>query len=103
MPQEVPAYPQQNIAADLFSVCGKDYTVSVDYYSKWINITELKAAKSADVIEILQKQFADFGIPEELEFRLSMQSWGIVHRSPSPTYARANEQAERMVQVEPDQ
>ena len=110
MPQEVPASPQQKIAADLFTVGGKDYMVSVDYYSKWINITELKATKSADVIEALQRQFADFGIPEELvsdndpqfgswEFRLFMQSWGIVHRTLSPTYARANGQAERMVQV----
>ncbi|KAI0224044.1 hypothetical protein LSAT2_024924, partial [Lamellibrachia satsuma] len=49
-----------------FTVGGKDYMVSVDYYSKWINITELKATKSADVIEALQRQFADFGIPEEL-------------------------------------
>ena len=28
-----------------------------------------------------------------------MQSWGIVHRTSSPTYARANGQAEKMVQV----
>ena len=28
-----------------------------------------------------------------------MQSWGVVHRTPNPTYARVNEQAERMVQV----
>ena len=110
MPQEVPASPQQKIAADLFTVGGKDYMVSADYYSKWINITELKATKNADVIEALQRQLADFGIPEELvsdngpqfgswEFRLFMQSWGIVHRTSSPTYARANGQAERMVQV----
>ena len=98
------------IATDLFTVGGKDNMVSVVYYSKWINITELKATKSANVIEALQRQFADFGIPEELvsdhgpqfgswEFRLLMQSWGIVHRTSSPTYALANGQAERMVQV----
>ena len=110
MPQEGPAYPQQKITAELLTVGSKDYMVSVDYYSKWINITELKATKSAYVIEALQRQFADFGIPEELvldngpqfgswEFRLFMQSWGIVHRTSSPTYARPNGQAERMVQV----
>ena len=110
MPQEVLAYPQQNIAADLFTVGRKYYTVSVDYYSKWINITELKATKSADVIEALQRQFADFGIPEELvsdngpqfgswEFMLFMQSWGIVHRTSSPTYARTNGHADRIIQV----
>ena len=47
MPQEVPAYPQQKIAADLVTVGGKDYMVSVDYYSNWINITELKAQTSS--------------------------------------------------------
>ena len=92
MPQAVPAYTQQKIAADLFTVGGKDNTVSVDYYSKWINITELKATNSADVIEALQRQFEDIGIPEELvsdngpqfgswEFWLFMQSWRIVHRT----------------------
>ena len=110
MPQEVPAYPQQKIAAYLFTVGGKDYMVGVDYYSRWINITELKATKSADGIEVLQRQLADVGIPEELvsdngpqfgswEFRLFMQSLGIVHRTSSPTYQRVNGQAERMVQV----
>ena len=97
IPQEVPAYPQQKIAADLLTVGGKDYMVSVDSYSKWINITELKATKSAYVIEALQRQLADFGIPEELvsdngpqfgswEFRLFMQSWGIVQASKNQMY-----------------
>lgn len=110
IPTPVPDYPFQVIGTDLFHADGKDYLVTVDYYSKWIAIDELKGTRSADVIEKLERILCDFGVVEVLrsdngpqysssDFQKFVVRHGIVHKTSSPGYARSNGQVERMVQV----
>jgi hypothetical protein len=109
-PREVPLYPFQEIGTDLYELQGTHYLLTVDYYSKWVNITPLRTTTSADVITALDSQFADYGIPEVVcsdngpqyassEFSQFAQRLGFRHSTSSPTYPASNGQAERSVQT----
>ena len=106
----MPEYPYERVGADLFELHGKTYLLSVDYYSKWPCVVEFRDTRSADIIQGLEKQFADSGIPQELvtdngpqfsskECRQFMDRLNIVHRTSSPYFPRSNGQSERFVQT----
>ena len=106
----IPQYPFQSVGTDLFELEGKNYLLTVDYFSKWVNISELQATRAADVIAALNYQFADYGIPEELysdngpqfanaEFRSFGQRMGFKPLTSSPRYPASNGQAERSIQT----
>ena len=108
--REVPLYPFQAIGTDLFELHGTHYLLTVDYYSKWVNISLLTSTRAADVIMALDSQFADYGIPEVVysdngpqyansEFSEFAQRLGFSHSTSSPTYPASNGQAERSVQT----
>jgi hypothetical protein len=110
IPTPVTDYPFQVLGTDLFHCDGKDYLLTVDYFSKWITIDVLANTRSCDVIAKLEKIFSDFGTPEKLrsdngpqysssEFKSFMLNYGINHVTSSPAYPRSNGQAERMVQT----
>ena len=63
---DVPDRPWQNIACDLFTLGGKDYLLTVDYYSKWVEIDLLRdSTMSSEVItQLLISTFARYGIPD---------------------------------------
>ena len=105
-PPDVPLYPFQAIGTDLFELHGTHYLLTVDYYSKWVNISLLTSTRAADVIMALDSQFADYGIPEVVysdngpqyansEFSQFAQRLGFRHSTSSPTYPASNGQAER--------
>ena len=107
--EEVPLYPFQAVGTDLFELQGTHYLLTVDYYSKWVNIKELTPTRAADVIMALDSQFADYGIPEVLlsdngpqyansELNQFAQRLGFRHTASSPAYPASNGQAERSVQ-----
>ena len=65
--QELPDRPwAAKIGSDLFEFNGAHYLLSVDYYSKWIEIAKLINLNSNDVICHLKSQSAKYGIPDEL-------------------------------------
>ena len=64
---QVPDYPWQKVASDLFSFDGESYILVGDYFSKFVEYSKLSHdATSASVITFLQEQFARHGIPEQL-------------------------------------
>ena len=64
---EVPDRSWQKIACDLFTLGGKDYLLTVDYYSKWVEIGFLRdSTVSSEVITQLKSTFARYGIPDEV-------------------------------------
>ena len=58
--QELPNRPWAKIGSDLFELNGAHYLLSVDYYSKWIEI-----AKLSNICH-LKSQFARYRIPDEV-------------------------------------
>ncbi|XP_062511696.1 uncharacterized protein K02A2.6-like [Corticium candelabrum] len=109
-PHDVPHYPYQKVGTDLFELQGEHYLLTIDYYSKWVTINHLQSTKAADVITILDKHFANFGIPETIfsdngpqyaneEFRKFSRKLGFQHTTSSPGYPASNGQAERGVQT----
>jgi len=87
--------------------------LTVDYYSKWIEVEELPFQTSFHVIKMLEKIFTRFGISEVLRtdngpcyksesFSAFMKSWGVVPKTSSPRYPESNGMAERSVKAVKD-
>ena len=107
---EVPEYPMQTVSMDIFQLEGVEYLVTVDRYSKWPSCYELRSSTSKEIIEVLSRQFLDFGQPETLvsdnasyftsrEFKSFIESHDIQHITTSPHYSQSNGLAERMNQT----
>lgn len=60
---EVPEYPRQVVATDLFTWEDQDFLAVVDYYSRFFEIFKLKNTTSQSVISKLQESFSRNGIP----------------------------------------
>ena len=89
---------------------GIHYLLSVDYYSKWIEVAKLDDLTSNNVICHVKSQFARYGIPDELisnngpqyassAFKEFSRSYGFLHTTSSPLYPQSNGEAERAVQT----
>ena len=65
-PHPIPLYPYQKIGMDMFELNGLLHLLSVDYFSKWITVTKLNYTRCRDIIETVDEQFANSGIPKEV-------------------------------------
>lgn len=110
---ELPDYPWQRVAADLFELNGKHYLVVVDYYSRFIEVCLLKQTTSEAIVADLKSVFARHGIPEVFRsdngpqfasksFDEFTRKYQIRHIKSSPHYPKSNGEAERMVKVAKD-
>ena len=108
--QEPPDRPCSKIGCGLFEFNGVHYLLSVDYYSKWIEVAKLDGITSSNIICHLKSQFARYGIPDELisangpqyacsAFNDFSRSYGFVHTTSSPLYPQSNGEVERAVQT----
>ena len=70
IPPFVPTMPFEAIAADYFALGGYHYLVSVDLFSNWPEVKQIKDNPkhrgSAGLIRALKHLFAGFGVPIEL-------------------------------------
>lgn len=100
--------PWEKIGTDLFEISGRQYLVSVDYYSNFIEVEYLTSTVSSNVITLFKKQFSRFGIPKVIvsdggpqftsrEFRNFTENWGIHHETSSPHHPQSNGKAEAAV------
>ena len=99
----------KKIACDLFTLGGKDYLLTVDYYSKWVEIGFLcDSTVSSEVITQLKSTFARYGIPCEVvsdngpqfssrKFKQFAESWEFKHTTTSPKHPQANGQVENAI------
>ena len=65
-PTLIPEFPWSVIASDLFDWQGETYAVTVDYYSKFLEVDKLMNASSESVIDALKDQICRHSIPEQL-------------------------------------
>ncbi|XP_067930779.1 uncharacterized protein [Watersipora subatra] len=109
-PYDIPEYPMQSVSMGIFHLDGNDYLVTVDRYSKWPACYQLKTSRSLEVIDLLKRQFIDFGRPETLvsdngsyftsyEFKCFIEDNDVKHITSSPYHSRSNGLAERMNQT----
>lgn len=100
-PTETPELPFEQVGSDIFEFEGKHYIIIMDYFSKFIEVGELKDLRSRTTIKVLKSQFSRHGIPAVIltnngpqyaceEFRDFCQSYGIVHQSSSPHTPHSN-------------
>nr|XP_006815368.1 PREDICTED: uncharacterized protein K02A2.6-like [Saccoglossus kowalevskii] len=110
IPHDIPSIPWAKVASDLFVYKGRNYLLSVDYYSKFPDMYLLPNTCSQSVISATKSMFARFGIPKEVvtdngpqfsshEYAYFAKQWGFCHTTSSPGYAQANGQIERTVQT----
>ena len=91
---KIPEWPWSKVAADLVTIKGQSYLVTVDYFLMWSDFLEVDelvdSTVSAEVIRALKQQFSRHGIPDILdngpqfnctEFRQFAAAWEFEHLS----------------------
>ena len=105
---ETPDSPWSIVAADLFEIHGRQYLVTVDYYSKFLEVDYLSSLTSQNVIAKLKSQFARHGIPLKLvtdnepqfasaDFASFSKQWCFEHTTSAPGHSQGNCAAEAAV------
>lgn len=98
IPTETPELPFEEVASDLFEFEGKQYIVHVDYYSKYIEVDELKDQRSIHGIPATIR--TDHGPQYSSEvFKEFCKSYGILHKTSSPHMPHSNGEADCAVQT----
>lgn len=107
----LPERPWQLVAADLFQLGNSIYLLVVDYFSRYVEITNMhKSIQSTNIVGAMKAIFARHGIPEELrsdngpqfasaEFSHFAKEWGFKHNTTSPRFPQANGEVERAVKT----
>ncbi|XP_065182106.1 uncharacterized protein K02A2.6-like [Sycon ciliatum] len=105
-----PERPWQRIVSDLCDVDGRQYLITVDYFSRYIDVACLSSTTSPAIITHLKSIFAVHGYPDIFvsdngpqfasdAFAQFMSSCNIMHRTSSPKHPQSNGEAERAVQT----
>ena len=106
IPAEIPEYPFQNVAADLFEINGYHYLVYVDRLTAFAELAYYSAApNSSKIIATIREFFHRWGVAEEAsldggpnldshEIKNWLRSWGTDIRRSSAYYAHSNGRAE---------
>ena len=110
MSHEVPSRPWEKIATDIFSLDGKDYLVTIDYYSNFWEVDRLPNTKASTTILKLKSHFARYGIPDQVisdngpqfasdKFADFAKAWDFEHLTSSPGNSKANGKAKSGVKT----
>ena len=59
-------YPWKYLGFDFCKVKGRDYLITGDYYSRFIEIDRVNPVTSEETINKLKSHFAKYGIPENI-------------------------------------
>ena len=62
----VPVRPWSKVAIDVFTVLGRDFLVTVDFYSDFWELDELTSTNTSNIILACKSHFARYGVPDEL-------------------------------------
>ena len=107
---QLPSYPWEKVASDLFELNKTTYLLVVDYFSRFVEIQKLTSTTSKNVITVLKSIFARHGIPAALmtdngpqfisnEMNQFSSAYGFHHVTSSPHYHQSNGQAELAVKT----
>ena len=110
IPGIIPDRPWSHVSADIMELNNRHYLVTVDRYSKWVELNLLENMTSKNVIKHLKSQFSRYGIPDQFysdnqstfvstEFRNFAKEYGFDCVTSSATFSQSNGLAERAVQT----
>ena len=108
IPTPSPDRPWSHVASDICQHGAHNYLVTVDIFSRFIEVQKLGSITSGNAIEKLKCLFARYGIPDLVttdggrqfvsqEFREFAAEYGFCHRVTDPYCPQANGAAERAV------
>ncbi len=108
MSHTAPSRPWEKVGTDLFSWNGKDYLITVCYFSNYWEVDRLLVTDSKTVIKKLKGQFARYGVPSQVvsdngpqfassDFRNFSREWDFEHYTISPRHSQANGMVESAV------
>ena len=106
----VPGRPWKKVDIDLLSSEGRNYLITVDYYSNFFEIDFLKETLTEDVITKFKHHFARHGVPNTVisdggpqytshKFKMFSVKWGFSHEMSNPGNSKANGAAEAAVKI----
>ena len=109
-PHDVPDYPWQTVATDLFMWDGQDFLITVDYYSKYFEVQKLPSTKASTIIAKLKSICVRHGSPETLIsdnaaiytcelFSNFAKEWNFNHVTISPKHSQSNGMVEKSVGI----
>ena len=64
---KIPSRPWETVGCDIFHFEDRDYLCTVDYYSSYFEINQLKDKTGKEVIGTLKRHFSTHGIPNKLQ------------------------------------
>ena len=64
MPTDLSDYPWQVVGTDHFEIKGSHYLITVDYISRYPEVTKLTSTTSSSLITALKAVFSRHGLPE---------------------------------------
>ena len=110
IPHVFPDRPYQKIGTDLFYYDGKNYLLTIDYYSRFFEVDLLQDTRSATVIRKLKAHMSRNGICDILvsdnapqysseEFKQFSRDWGFEHTPISPYHSCDNGLSEKGVGI----
>ena len=110
MPHKIPTRPEQKVGTDLMQFDGRQYLITVDYFSSFFEVDKLETTDSRTVVEKLKMQFSRHGIPEivvsdngpqynSCEFKKFAEDWNFQHITSSPRNPQSNGKVESAVKI----
>ena len=109
-PQELPPFPWNTLATDMFYWKRMDFLMVADMFSRYIIVRKLPNSTSTAVCIELSMIITELGLPHIIksdngpcysskEFQQFLQCSSITHQTSSPNHPRSNGFTERMVGV----
>ena len=110
MSHEIRNRPWSKVGSNIFERRRERCLVLVDYYSDWIEFDLMRNKTAAEIINLKQKQFARWGIPEEIvtdsgtnydsaEFSQFCKRQNIKHTKSLPHHHQSNGKSESAVKI----
>ncbi|XP_051782102.1 uncharacterized protein K02A2.6-like [Erpetoichthys calabaricus] len=108
IPTQVPDRPWQKVGMDLFEWSKRQYLLLIDFFSRYIEVVELKCTSAEVTVKAIKEIFARHGTAETVVsdngpqfsselFKMFAEEYQFTHVTSSPRYPQANGEAERAV------
>ena len=101
MPTELPDCPWQRVASDICDMSGTQYLVTIDYFSRYLEVQHLSPLSSAAIVKAIHTLYASHGYPEVHvtdngpqfageTFQQFRRNCSVHHWTSSPKYSQGN-------------